>query len=174
MMPPLRALRMRHACNTPPLFFYFRRINNSNYGRVLGLSGLFELSHFMSTKIHEIELNSISQKFYFHQNQKKKNKWVQTTDTFLRFSRLLDPELSFQWYSFTYLVLFSQFLRNSTHHWPTDRPTDPPTHIPTDWPTKQRNDWRTNTPSYIDAKPHLKTPLHLGFTLGLHKSEVYF
>ena len=51
------------------------------------------------------------------------------------------------------LLKISPFLRNSTRVWRTDGPTDGPT----DRRTDGRTDGRTDTPSYRDARTHLKT-----------------
>ena len=58
------------------------------------------------------------------------------------------------------LFEFGTFLRNSTRVWPTDQPTD------------GRTDRRTDTPSYRDARTHLKKKENKNRTLVIFPREV--
>ena len=83
-----------------------------------------------------------------------------------RTARVLVFESSFKWHTFLFLMLFCS---NSAHFLEvqlvcdrrtdgrTDGPTNGPTDRPTDGPTDRRTDGRTDTPSYRDARTHLKS-----------------
>ena len=75
--------------------------------------------------------------------KRKKSDGVQTTGAFWRAARVLVFENSFKSHSLTFLVLFCSNLAHfSEIQLACDRPTDR----------------RTDTPSYRDARTHLKTP----------------
>ena len=80
--------------------------------------------------------------------QENKSNGVQISDAFWRSALLRVSELSWKWFSFVLLMLFCFILVKTLHfteiQFVSDRPTD------------ERTDGRTDTPSYRDARTHLK------------------
>ena len=79
---------------------------------------------------------------------------VQTTDAFWRSASVLVSELSFKWHSFMFLTLFCS---KSAHFSEIQLVCDGRTDRRTDGRTDRRTDGRTDTPSYRDARTHLKS-----------------